>query len=212
MPPCPGGAVLNSLGLPQRSRRGLGTSGAGALSLRRSNPIGRDSGGTSVLRSTFSRARLPAGGATAGDRALHIPVVSPAPKSPNLIFAVICERVMQEKDDVMSIIRVVDTIRVVAASSQSAGTELPLIPLNMAVGFRPETPIDRELRLEIQSPGDGHLAPMTIPMKMRGGGDGANVVVPLLFNAKEPGLYWIDVSFANRRLARVPLRVAVGSP
>ncbi|MGC2192039.1 MAG: hypothetical protein WA751_06870 [Candidatus Dormiibacterota bacterium] len=138
--------------------------------------------------------------------------MSPAPKSPNLIFAVICERVMQEKDDVMSIIRVVDTIRVLATSPRATGVQPPLIPLNMALGFRPETPLDGELRLEIQSPGGEEFPPMTIPLAMRGGGDGANVVVPLLFNAKEPGLYWVDVTFANRRLARVPLRVAFGAP
>lgn len=138
--------------------------------------------------------------------------MSPAPKSPNLTFAVLCERVMQEKDEVMSIIRIVDTVRVMSVAPGIVGPPPAIVSLNMAVGFRPESAMNGELRLEIESPTGQQLAPMSIPLTMKGGGDGANVVVPLLFNASDPGLYWIDVSFRNRRLARVPLRVVVGAP
>ena len=139
--------------------------------------------------------------------AYSLVVASPTPEPPNLMFAVLCERALQEKDNTLSLVRIVDSVRVTPPRG-STGTPGPAaVNLQLALGFRAEGPASGELKLRWAAPDGNHQVGAPIPLNMKGGGEGANVIVPLTISGLMPGRYWIEVEFASQLLARVPLRV-----
>ena len=123
--------------------------------------------------------------------------------SPNLTFAVLCERVLQEKDGVLSIMRIADRVTVTEPVGIDPG--LVTVPLQMALGFRPSEPVEGELQLRVQDPSGGQTEPLKMGLLVRGAGEGTNVIIPLTLNRPQTGVYWIEVVFAKQLLARVPL-------
>jgi hypothetical protein len=128
---------------------------------------------------------------------------------PYLTGAFLCEKVLQEKDGVLSAIRIID--RFISSAGVDAPAQLPPIQISgqliimfksgdargsYTVGIRPVTP-------------SGRVTPtLSVPILFEGDADrGSNLNLAVGFEAKEEGVYWFDILLNDELVTRVPVRV-----
>lgn len=133
---------------------------------------------------------------------------------PHLQFAVLCERVLQESDGTLSLIRIVDRINVaVQAIGPSGATSslpplAPFVPLTLAISFKSgDATTTRQLGVRIQTPSGFRLPDYSASVAFEGGDRGVNVILPMQFPAQDDGLYWFEIELDGNPVTRVPLRV-----
>src|SRR5260370_4447923 len=119
---------------------------------------------------------------------------------PLLASAFICERVLQEKDEVLSAIRMVDKFFVTIPKNLPSDMN-PSVLLTIILGFKKAALNDTKkhrARLRLQTP-SGQPRPLSpSPSKMdfafpEGQPASANLIVTINLGVKEFGLFWIDV-------------------
>lgn len=129
---------------------------------------------------------------------------------PYVVAAVLCERVLEEKDGVLTAVRIVDRTTIAAPE----GAEL-VVALTALISLKPGKAVGRyTIGLRPEAPSGMQLPALAAPINFEGGeGDrGVNLVLPLQMQAEE-GLYWFDVLWIDDRastetvLTRMPLRV-----
>jgi len=132
---------------------------------------------------------------------------------PYVNAALLCEKVLQERDGVLSMIRVVDRFTLMA---MSAGEPLPdplptatvsfTIALVLKSGlYKGSAPI----KFAIHSPSEQTIGESTIDVFFEGDDRGVNLVAPQQLQVREEGIYWIDVMCDKALLTRIPLRVII---
>jgi hypothetical protein len=133
---------------------------------------------------------------------------------PHLQVAAICERVIEDKQGVLSLIRVVDQI-VHSAVGPDVPDEMPpftITELSMVIMLRADQARGRyALKIRPVDPSGRDLPVMQTPIHLESG-RGVNVVLPLQFRVEMEGPYWFDILFSagtghDRLLSRVPLQV-----
>ena len=127
---------------------------------------------------------------------------------PFLGIAVLCENVLQEKDGVLSAIRIVDRVTQ-SAQGPEPPDEMPALPLQlkMLLTFRAGEARGRfSVKLQPETPSGQQLDVAELPLQLNPGA-GANLIIDFGFVAEDEGLYWIDVSLQDERLTRIPLTV-----
>ncbi len=124
---------------------------------------------------------------------------------PLLQIAAFCEKVLEEKDGVLSLIRVVNRITV-----RGSGREMPKLPVNLVLvvsfksGFmRGKTAI----RVKPFTPRGQQLPVIEFPALFEGDDRGVNFVYGLTVMTEEEGLYWFDICVEDEQVTRLPLRV-----
>lgn len=128
---------------------------------------------------------------------------------PHLGMAVFCERVLEEKDGVQTLVRVVDTVTLTASGPDAA----PALPASQ---FRAFCVIDLKsgaargrhaVRLTFEKP-SGERTPSTeLPIEFEPQ-RGSRLVIELAIDLDQEGLWWCDVELdENQLLTRMPLRV-----
>lgn len=137
-------------------------------------------------------------------------------QGPWLASAFICERVLDEKDGVLSFVRVVD--RVV---QQAIGPEVPvdmppiqLRDMKLVITLKPGGARGRHaLKVRPEAPSGQNLPLLEIPVLLEGEDHGVNLVLNLDLVLEQEGLYWFDILLDDGPavLTRVPLR-AVYAP
>lgn len=129
---------------------------------------------------------------------------------PYLQAALLCERVLQEKDGVLSIIRVIDRILVQVMGPQLP-EQMPPAPVACYAVVMLKTGSfagKYKLQLTPTTPSHKPLPSASIDVLLEGGEDrGQNVVMPLQFLAEEEGVYWFEIRLAEQILTKVPLRL-----
>ena len=130
---------------------------------------------------------------------------------PYLNAALLCEKVLQEKDEVLSVIRVIDRITITAMSS---GAPIPDTLPPSIVSFHVLLILkaglfkgSAQVRLAIQSPGNQVVGETTMDVFLEGDDRGVNLVSLMQIQVQEDGLYWIDVTCAGQLFTRIPLRI-----
>ena len=134
----------------------------------------------------------------------------PFENGPYLQAALICERVIDEKDNVKSAIRIIDrVIRTVVAPNppqeMEPFTETYYLLLKFKSG-RTRGTMPLEVRLEKP---DGTAGPALLQtINFEGEDDrGIDIVAQMIMNFTLAGLYWFDVCLSGVRVTRMPLRV-----
>lgn len=143
----------------------------------------------------------------------------PAEGGPYVAMAVLCERVLEERDGTLSIIRVVDRITQTVMAASDAALPPVIVSLSAVVSLksgsargshklavRPETPLGvrlSETSTSVLLEGEDRGAGFTLTL--------ANLVLD------QEGLYWFDVLLDDAVITRMPLRivrqrVSVGPP
>lgn len=130
-------------------------------------------------------------------------------RKPYLSAAFFCERVMEEKDGVLSAIRLVDTFT--AHTNLPAGT-VPVVELTLVVSFKSDspTPDKHEIGLRITSPSGKELAGTGIPPHMMitlHEEAGANVILRMRLAMNEAGRYWADVLVDGEVITKAPFKL-----
>jgi hypothetical protein len=131
----------------------------------------------------------------------------PITGGPYLQAALLCERVLQERDGVISLIRIVDRWTV-----NGPTPEMPpetVVQATMVLMFKsgfhrgPGT-----LAIAATTPGNETLPPLQASVNFEGDDDrGINVVIPMMFQVQETGVYWFSVELDGHVVSHIPLRV-----
>jgi hypothetical protein len=133
--------------------------------------------------------------------------------TPYVALACICERVLQDKDSVMSLIRVVDTYYLtIPADAPKDAT--PAFEVAAVISLKSGDLVGSFNKLQIvgNNPG-GERKAMTekpIPTIFNGGAHGVNVQLNLTVVVKKFGMFWFDVLWGDEVLTRIPLDVKSG--
>lgn len=131
-----------------------------------------------------------------------------------LHFAVVCERVLREPDEVLSFIRVIDqiTVSVVTPAGLSLPPNLqltPPAPLTFAVGFKSAGYVGPvPVKLRVESPSGATLPEFEVMPQIADETGGLNLIFPMQLPVKDEGVYWFVVEVSGDVVTRVPLRVS----
>jgi len=132
------------------------------------------------------------------------------PGGPYIGCAVLCEKVLQERDGVISLVRIIDRT-IISGRGPDAPEELPAIPLThtvfvalksglargkYVVSIQPHAPSGRAIGDAIQ-----------VAALFEGEERGVNVIASVTLQVEDEGLYWFDVAIEGQSLTRIPLRV-----
>jgi hypothetical protein len=123
---------------------------------------------------------------------------------PYVAIASLCERALIERDNVLSLIRVVDTFTPEKPPVETAGVKIiPAAQFYVVVAFK-------ALRLVGPS---GKQQPLGDPVTfvLDGNESGFSFVAQVTIPANEPGLSWIDVVVDDEVLTRIPFRIRLQS-
>lgn len=139
------------------------------------------------------------------------------PTGPYLAAALFCERVLEEKDGVLSIVRIIDRV-IQSASGTSAPDRMP--PLSYALTAlillkSGQAKGTFQVRVDMESP-SGLVKPGPFMTALMEGEDrGQNLVMRMQMMFEEPGLYWFNVCIEDKVVTRMPFRVVytrIGGP
>jgi hypothetical protein len=130
-------------------------------------------------------------------------------KGPLLQTAVFCETVIEGKDGVLSIIRVVDRI-MVAASGADAPKDMPPVSqqVTAVLTFKAGSAKGRqEIRLEMEKPNTERRDVWTSSMFAEAPDRGQNFVLAFRVTFDLEGLYWFHVYADSELMTSMPLRL-----
>lgn len=128
---------------------------------------------------------------------------------PYLQAALFCDKVLQEKDGVISAIRIIDRITV-TVSGNAPPEKMPLSRINVTAllsfksGFYKGS---TEIKLIGRNPSQQVFAETLLPILLEGDERGTNTVLEMTIEVSEDGLYWFGVLVGNRLMSKMPLRV-----
>lgn len=127
---------------------------------------------------------------------------------PYLGAAILCEKVLQEKDDVLTVVRMVD--RITVAVRGEAPTQIPpgSITLVLFVLFKSgEARGTYQVGIRTVNPSGQVLSTSSFPILLEGDDRGAALVNQVTVEVQEDGVYWFEILLEDQLVTRVPLRV-----
>jgi hypothetical protein len=128
---------------------------------------------------------------------------------PFLQAAFFCEKVLQEKDGVMSAIRLVDRFTL-SSSAEGSPDLMPSINIGISIliAFKSGDIKGKwELKVRPIAPSGQELPGFVGPVLFEGDERGASVVIQYGLTAKEEGIYWFDVMLNDKLITKMPLRI-----
>src|SRR5438445_1958699 len=136
---------------------------------------------------------------------------------PYLCIAVFCERVLEDKDGVLSTVRIVDKIIMQAVTAEMpAGSHMapgmlaprPVANIVALIGFRAGgTKGKRTIKLTGRSPDGKAMQEITHLAEFKGGNQTYNLRANMSIEVSQEGIYWIEVFLDGKRVNRMPLEV-----
>ncbi len=128
---------------------------------------------------------------------------------PYLLAALLCEKILQEKDEIISIIRVIDRITVTAQAATSPATLPPTsVNLNALISLKSGTAKGRyTVKWRIETPSGIKLPEQLLPVLFEGDDRGANLILALTMLVDQEGVYWFEVFLEDQFFTKIPLRV-----
>lgn len=128
---------------------------------------------------------------------------------PFLVAAVLCERVLQEKNDLISIIRMTDRIAITTSAAGSPETMPPTpIMLQALISFKSGSAKGREtIKWRTITPSGIRQPDQLFPILFEGDDRGVNLIITLNMNVDQEGVYWFEVVLDEKMFTRIPLRI-----
>jgi hypothetical protein len=131
---------------------------------------------------------------------------------PWVAAATICEEVLEEKDNVFSIIRMVDLFNVPKPPEWDGKSNLQLF-LKGVVAFRSGgVRGTRAVKVYGVSPKGKRRKLLDVAVEFLGGNTGVNIRLNVLFGFKSEGTHWLDVYVEKWLASRIPLTIVFQSP
>ena len=127
---------------------------------------------------------------------------------PYVTAALLCERVLQEKDESLTVVRIIDKIQYrVLGNALPEGTK-PLISLQGLVGIKSGSAVgNHTIKIIGEKPSGERKDVYSVSVEFLGKDHGRNLIMSLNIGIDENGLYWFDVLFDDEVLTRIPLIV-----
>jgi|SRR4051794_27154978 hypothetical protein len=135
---------------------------------------------------------------------------------PYIIAALLCEKVLQEADGSLSIIRIADRVQLqmegppgLQMSPALNDAAIPLFQLSCLIAIRSGPATGKHiLQLSLKTPaGITKGQPVQQEMNLLGKDHGQNFIVNFVIGAEEEGLHWVHVDWDEGELTRIPLMV-----
>jgi hypothetical protein len=125
---------------------------------------------------------------------------------PLLTAALTCERLLHEKDEVVSAIRIVDTFVVPPPPPDVPPDSVAAVRLAILIAFKSgDASGQYSVSLVVRKP-DGQSEVLTEQaIDLRGGNHGVNLNIEFMFAVRDMGLYWIDVLLDGERVTSMPV-------
>lgn len=123
-------------------------------------------------------------------------------------LATFCEKVLQEANGVLSLIRVIDRITIVA-HGEGAPVDIghQQVQTTLVIALKSDDARGRHrLSIRVELPSGQQQAEQQIDMTFEGEERGVQFVAEVALEAIE-GLHWVDVMLNGEILTRVPLRI-----
>lgn len=132
-------------------------------------------------------------------------------EKPYLAAAFLCERVLLEKDEVLTAVRIVDTFHVSVPKNLPADAK-PAIQITVLLGFKKaigDQPEKHQAALRVQAPsGEISERPPTLDFYFKAEEvTGANLILTLNLPVREFGTYRIDVLVDDDHVTTIPFRL-----
>jgi hypothetical protein len=130
------------------------------------------------------------------------------PIEPYLKLGTICERVLQEKDGVLSLIRMVDRFTLTISGEEPPdqlphGLKLLTIIMSWVGGLG-----SHEAAFNIISPsGETQRSPQTWSFTLDAINRGHNIIVTLPVSIAKEGVYWIEFTLNDQVKSRIPFQM-----
>ncbi len=128
---------------------------------------------------------------------------------PWISLAVLCERVIEDKEGKLHLIGILDRL-IFTASGENAPDKMPpaSVQLTAVLSFKSGFAKGRyTVGLRPVNPSGVPAPVLSVPILLEGDDRGANVVLGVNAQLSEEGLYWFDVLLEQRVVSRIPLRV-----
>jgi hypothetical protein len=137
-------------------------------------------------------------------------VESTSSPRPLLLGAFLCEKVLEEKDGILSAVRIFDRLAVLAPTEALR----PLVAFTLLVMIRRGTAQpNHSVTVDVMSPSGVETALETHPIVLTGEPDeGVNMRIEIQLGATEEGLYWIRARLDADDLHLIPLRITFVPP
>jgi hypothetical protein len=131
---------------------------------------------------------------------------------PLVAVATLCEQILEEKDNVLSAVRVVDTYYVDPPPDLPAG-KVAGINLKLLLSLKSGDLMgSHEVRLVLRAPTGKSTEFHKQQIVLKGGEHGVNLKIRFAMPVKEFGLYWFDVLYGDDVLTSIPLKLVPGPP
>ncbi len=130
-------------------------------------------------------------------------------QGPYLQMAVFCEKVLQERDGVISVIRVVDRINR-TASGPDAPEAMPPFDYQMTAVITLKSGRARggvQVEIEPEMPSGLRKPRIAMTAQMEGSERGQNLIMNIQMRFDEPGVYWFSVYIDGRLTTKMPFDV-----
>lgn len=128
---------------------------------------------------------------------------------PYVTAALFCERILQEKDDTLSVMRVADKLTLQVPPGGFPEGIKPAIPVIFFLSLKSGPVVgQRNVTIRAIKPGGRPAKEVqTLPINFLGQDQGQNYIVNIMLGVEEFGLYWFEVVFDEQVLTRTPLMI-----
>lgn len=125
---------------------------------------------------------------------------------PYITAAFMCEKVLQERDGSLSIVRIADRLQY-RVEGLPPGVK-PAITVNGLVSIKSGMVTgDHTLTIIAERPSGKRVSAYELPVTLKGRDHGTNIILNMNLGIDEDGLWWFDVLFDGELLTRMPLLI-----
>lgn len=136
------------------------------------------------------------------------------PDGPYLSVASLCDVLLEEKDDRLSLIRLMDRANIVVTTSEPLPADQPqevAVTVKGLVSLKSgKFKGKKEVTVSLRKP-DGELAGpvQAYPLLFEGGEHGPALRLTFLIGTTDGGLYWFEIGMDEETITKIPLRIAI---
>lgn len=126
---------------------------------------------------------------------------------PRLRVGTLCERTLEEKDGVLSLIRLIDRL-VITAEGVDVPKDLPPGQVEVTIVMSWVNGLgDYEAKIRVDMPDGGSIESITLPFHLDSFDKVQNHVIRMFIPVRRAGLYWFRFLLGDEVKGEVPLRV-----
>jgi hypothetical protein len=127
---------------------------------------------------------------------------------PYITAALLCEKVLIEKDESLTLVRIADRIQYRLEGRGLPEGVKPVIAVQGLISLK-SGPVTggHAIRIVGEKPNGDRKDVFSAPVTFLGKDQGQNVIMSIALGIDQDGLYWFDVLFDGELLTRIPLMV-----